>query len=295
MAIVTLEDLQGTIEVVVFPRLYEQTGRTWREGAILLVAGRVDHKGEEVSLLADLVRRLGRRASAAGAEAFAREVAAGDRGRRRPARPAGTANGNGNGSGGHGRAASGGSRPRGRWSPVGPGRRPRSPSAGRPRCRRARRSRSSRRGAAAPSPATPGGDACRRSPRPSPSRPTRTPPGVGAERRPRRRAGRPGRGARPDRRPTRRADAPVDAGPDTVLHVRFAGSAPPDRVVGAMEAFKAVCATARARPGSSSTSRRAGGGGAADGAAPRRRLRRRAARRGPAPARRRPGGPRGSA
>ena len=44
MAIVTLEDLQGTIEVVVFPRLYEQTMGTWRDGEILLVAGRVDHK-----------------------------------------------------------------------------------------------------------------------------------------------------------------------------------------------------------------------------------------------------------
>src|SRR5690242_17179689 len=55
MAIVSLEDLQGTVEVVVFPRLYEQTGPTWQEGAILLVAGRVDHRGEEVSLLADLV------------------------------------------------------------------------------------------------------------------------------------------------------------------------------------------------------------------------------------------------
>src|SRR5690349_2895250 len=54
MAIVTMEDLQGTIEVVVFPRLYEQTAGTWREGEILLVAGRVDHKGEEVSLLADI-------------------------------------------------------------------------------------------------------------------------------------------------------------------------------------------------------------------------------------------------
>ena len=40
MSVVTLEDLQGSIEVVVFPRLYEQTGPIWQEGAILLVAGR---------------------------------------------------------------------------------------------------------------------------------------------------------------------------------------------------------------------------------------------------------------
>ena len=40
MGIATLEDLQGTIEVVVFPRMYEQTIGTWTEGSILLVAGR---------------------------------------------------------------------------------------------------------------------------------------------------------------------------------------------------------------------------------------------------------------
>lgn len=78
MAIVTLEDLQGSIEVVVFPRLFETTRPLLRDGAILLIAGRVDHKGEEVSLLADLVADWDE-ASARGPEAFARDVAAGDR------------------------------------------------------------------------------------------------------------------------------------------------------------------------------------------------------------------------
>jgi hypothetical protein len=98
MAVATLEDLQGTIEVVVFPKLYEQTAPTWREGTILLVAGRVDHRGEEVSLLADLVVEWDG-AVARGPEAFARDVAAGDRGsfRRRPPGVNGTGNGNGNG------------------------------------------------------------------------------------------------------------------------------------------------------------------------------------------------------
>src|SRR5438093_2557758 len=36
MAVVTLEDLQGAIEIVVFPKLYEQTGPIWQEGSILL-------------------------------------------------------------------------------------------------------------------------------------------------------------------------------------------------------------------------------------------------------------------
>src|SRR6185503_10994523 len=118
MAVVTLEDLQGSIEVVVFPRLYEQTGPIWQEGAILLVAGRVDHRGEEVSLLADVVTPWDD-AVARGPESFAREVAAGDRGaprRRSPvavgpggpgtasttpvvARPYQGGNGNGNANG----------------------------------------------------------------------------------------------------------------------------------------------------------------------------------------------------
>jgi len=74
MGVATLEDLQGTLEVIVFPRLYEQTLATWAEGAILLVAGRVDHKGDEVPLLADLVTEW-ETATARGPEAFAASVA----------------------------------------------------------------------------------------------------------------------------------------------------------------------------------------------------------------------------
>ena len=93
MAIVSLEDLQGSIEVVIFPRLYEETRGTWMEGRILLVAGRIDHKGEEVSLLADLAvdwdEAVGR-----GPEAFAREVALADRSRGRGRGGNGNAPGN---------------------------------------------------------------------------------------------------------------------------------------------------------------------------------------------------------
>ena len=67
------------------------------------------------------------------------------------------------------------------------------------------------------------------------------------------------------------ADAPVDAGPQTILHVRFAGTAAPDRVVGAMETFKAVL---RDRPGGTRVIIHvpASGGwrGPPDGATPRR-------------------------
>jgi DNA polymerase-3 subunit alpha len=96
MGVATLEDLQGTIEVVVFPKMYEQTAATWTEGTILLVAGRIDHRGDDVSLLADLAVDWDGAVSR-GPEAFAREVAAGDRGRRPPR--GGAQNGNGAGNG----------------------------------------------------------------------------------------------------------------------------------------------------------------------------------------------------
>jgi hypothetical protein len=118
MAVATLEDLQGTLEVVVFPRMYVTSGGTFAEGAILLVAGRIDHRGEEASLLADAVW-VWEDAAARGPSAIAQEVAAGERGRGGTRRwssgsgagsAAGNGNGNGNGSGygnGHARPASG--------------------------------------------------------------------------------------------------------------------------------------------------------------------------------------------
>jgi hypothetical protein len=90
MGVATLEDLQGTIEVIVFPKVFELTQTTWAEDAILLVSGRVDHKGEETVLLADSVWTW-EQATNMGPQAFGREVARTDRGRR------GGGNGNGNG------------------------------------------------------------------------------------------------------------------------------------------------------------------------------------------------------
>jgi DNA polymerase-3 subunit alpha len=123
MAVATLEDLQGTIEVVVFPKLYELTGPTWQEGQILLVAGRVDHRGEETSLLADLVWEWDA-AVAKGAETFAREVAAGDRGsfrRRTPPGGSGPLAGNGTSRNGHQNGNGNGHEAPRAPVPVGPG------------------------------------------------------------------------------------------------------------------------------------------------------------------------------
>ncbi|HSH22300.1 MAG TPA: OB-fold nucleic acid binding domain-containing protein, partial [Candidatus Caenarcaniphilales bacterium] len=93
MGVAILEDLQGTIEVIVFPKVYEQTAPTWAEDAILLVSGRVDHKGEETVLLADAVWSWDE-ARAVGPDTFAQQVVRLDRGRR-------NGNGNGYGNGGH--------------------------------------------------------------------------------------------------------------------------------------------------------------------------------------------------
>jgi hypothetical protein len=219
MAIVTLEDLQGSIEVVVFPRLFETTRPLLRDGAILLIAGRVDHKGEEVSLLADLVADWDDAASR-GPEEFARDVAAGDRGGR-------------NGSF--------------RRTPVavGPGQRPAPVAVG-----------------AAPAGVPGGGFVSPRRegsngggppgslPRIEPPEPVPTYMGApGALPDPNEDT--PDEPAVPDEARARimgdaTADAPVAAGPGAVLHVRFQGSAGPDRLVRAMETVKMLL---RDRPG----------------------------------------------
>jgi DNA polymerase III subunit alpha len=234
MGVATIEDLQGTIEIVVFPKLYEQTVGTWTDGSILLVAGRVDHRGEEVSLLADLVTDWDGAVSR-GPEAFGREVAAGDRGRppRRQTAPSPDAyvagsysSGNGHGSGD---------------VPAPPVQEPVATGAGRPEIPYVSPLRAEARQP----------ESSQALPAVAPGEPIPTYQGV-----PDLETIAPDRDvepALPDEARDRAAGAaravtpPVDASPDAVLHVRFAGGAGTDRVVGAMEAFKGLLAE---RPGS---------------------------------------------
>ncbi|HET7473936.1 MAG TPA: DNA polymerase III subunit alpha [Candidatus Limnocylindrales bacterium] len=251
MGVATLEDLQGSIEVVVFPKMYEQTVGTWSEGSILLVAGRVDHRGEDVSLLADLVMDWDA-AAARGPEAFAREVAAGDRGRgRRPAGPGGNGS---DGSNGHGWSRSPAPAsssapvpvmaPSARAEPVavGPGAPTPRPDEIRPGVPRVSPLRPDAAGAVAPS-----GEL----PRIAPAEPIPTydePPGAAT-------AGVRGEAddepALPDEARSRVALAaaaptsPLESQPDQILHVRF-GGASSDRLVLAMETFRTLL---RERPG----------------------------------------------
>jgi DNA polymerase-3 subunit alpha len=240
MAVVTLEDLQGTLEVVVFPRTYEQTMGQWRDGAILLVAGRVDHRGEEASLLADSVWDWDAVADQ-GPEAFAREVGALDR---RSGRRGGGSGGGSNGNGGSSGRSNGGGPgiyggPRHDPVAVGPGHGVGPAMA------------SGVMAAPAVSPVRAPGEPASL-PRVAPAEPLSAyaePPdlasSVGAD-------AEPEEPPLPDEQRARAAaaaqapSAPVEAAPGAVLNVRFAREAGAERLVSAMHAFRALL---RERPG----------------------------------------------
>ena len=237
MAVVTLEDLQGSVEVVVFPRLYEQTGPTWQDGAILLVAGRIDHRGRGGLAPGGpgprLRRGVGRR----------RGVVRGRGGGRRPGSPAGprrAATATAGAANGHGRRArvarrrpGAGRRPA--WSP------PRRRSAAARRHGADGRGPRRRRGRLGPA-----AECVRRPPpgaraRLAASRATwrRSRPTARSRRSPRRRA-RP-RSGRPRRRRSR-----ARPGPAGRLHVRFAPGIPADDLQATMASVRDVL---RGRPG----------------------------------------------
>ena len=201
----------------------------WREGAILLVAGRVDHRGEEASLLADAVWDWDTVADR-GAEAFAREVGALDRrggGRRGgPGGPGGYRNGNGDG---------------GRRDAVAVG-----PGLG--------AAVAAGSGGESPLRVSPTREADDDLPQIAPAEPIPTyaePPDLAS-------ASLAGGVAEAEEPPlpdelrnlaaaaAQAPSEPVDASPGAVLNVRFARDAGSERVVTAMQAFKAVL---RERPG----------------------------------------------
>jgi DNA polymerase-3 subunit alpha len=53
MAVLTLEDLHGSIEAVVFPRVYERAVDVMREDAILVIEGKVDTRSERPQIVVD--------------------------------------------------------------------------------------------------------------------------------------------------------------------------------------------------------------------------------------------------
>jgi DNA polymerase-3 subunit alpha len=53
MAIVNLEDLTGTIEMVVFPDCFERLPDVWQEDAILEVTGKPERRGDDLQLVCE--------------------------------------------------------------------------------------------------------------------------------------------------------------------------------------------------------------------------------------------------
>ena len=96
MLVATLEDLQGSVEVVVFPKVFTDTANAWADDAVVLVTGRVDRRDEAAQVLCEMVYawddavRMGPLAYAAERDRLARA-------RGRSSSSSGNGNGNGNG------------------------------------------------------------------------------------------------------------------------------------------------------------------------------------------------------
>ncbi|RLC79176.1 MAG: DNA polymerase III subunit alpha, partial [Chloroflexi bacterium] len=56
MAFAQVEDIQGSIEVVIFPRVYRKTAELWDEERILIIKGRVDMRNGRPAIICDSVQ-----------------------------------------------------------------------------------------------------------------------------------------------------------------------------------------------------------------------------------------------
>jgi len=122
MLVANLEDLQGTVEVVVFPKVFQETVNAWSDDAVVLVSGRVDHRDEEAKLLCEVVHswddavRMGPVAFSAERDRLLRGRGRGPYGTNRPG-----GNGYSGGNGGGGTNSSSGGPSEGAWSPTSAG------------------------------------------------------------------------------------------------------------------------------------------------------------------------------
>src|SRR5206468_617314 len=58
MCAALLEDAHGSVEVVAFPRAYAQTRGHWREGAMLLIRGKVELREERPQVVVDALEPI---------------------------------------------------------------------------------------------------------------------------------------------------------------------------------------------------------------------------------------------
>jgi hypothetical protein len=110
MLVATLEDLQGSIEVVVFPNVFAETANSWADDSRVLVTGRVDHRDDTTQLLCEAIH-VWEDAVRMGASAFRaeRDRLLRARGGRENGYGGANGNGYGNGTNGNGFFAQGGS------------------------------------------------------------------------------------------------------------------------------------------------------------------------------------------
>jgi DNA polymerase-3 subunit alpha len=97
MLVATLEDLQGSVEVVVFPKVFAETGNAWADDAVVLITGRVDRRDDAAQLLCETVTAWDD-AVRMGPLAYAAERDRLSRARARPGSWSGNGNGHGNGA-----------------------------------------------------------------------------------------------------------------------------------------------------------------------------------------------------
>jgi DNA polymerase-3 subunit alpha len=58
MLFFNLEDLEGSVEVLCYPRTVAEAGQLVQDDAILVVEGRLDHRGEDIKVIARSLREL---------------------------------------------------------------------------------------------------------------------------------------------------------------------------------------------------------------------------------------------
>jgi hypothetical protein len=107
MLVATVEDLQGSVEVVVFPKVFAETANAWTDDSVVLVTGRIDHRDDSAQILCEAVHAWDD-AVRMGPAAFGVERDRLLRGRGRP--PGGWGSGNGSGGNGNGGGGNGNGR-----------------------------------------------------------------------------------------------------------------------------------------------------------------------------------------
>lgn len=58
MAFIKVTDLTGTIEIVVFPKVFAKSPELWQQDQIILITGKIDEKEERLTMLADEAKRV---------------------------------------------------------------------------------------------------------------------------------------------------------------------------------------------------------------------------------------------